>query len=35
MGKLKGEGSKWEESPCKGSGVGVGLGGGQQESQRS
>ena len=26
MGKLKGEGSEWEEPPCKGPGGGVGLG---------
>lgn len=30
MGELKGEVSKWEESMCKGPGVGVGLGEGSR-----
>lgn len=30
MGELKGEGPKWEESTCKGPGVGVGVGGGSR-----
>lgn len=35
MRELKGEGSKWKESTCKGPGTGVWLGGGQQESEGS